>query len=82
MGGTPGPAPRSMQLSHPSLLSYLQRFNKKRRIHYKIHLQPTLHLETPAPRIKAMKVQRLPRPSLRDAGARPGPADKASPDVA
>src|SRR5258707_558351 len=35
MGGTQGPAPKAMQLSQPSLLSYLQRFNKKRRIHYK-----------------------------------------------
>jgi hypothetical protein len=52
MGGTPGPAPRSMQLSHPSLLSYLQRFNKKRRISYKINLQLRPRTETPTPRIK------------------------------
>src|SRR4029453_7790132 len=45
MGGTPGPAPRSMQLSRPSLLSYLQRFNEKRRLHYKIDLLPRLTRE-------------------------------------
>ena len=52
MGGTPGPAPRSMQLSRPSLLSYLQRFNKKRRISYKIDLQLRPRTETSTPRIK------------------------------
>jgi hypothetical protein len=41
-----------MQLSHPSLLSYLQRFNKKRRINYKIDLQLRPRTETPTPRIK------------------------------
>jgi hypothetical protein len=38
MGGTLGPAPKAMQLLRPSLLSYLQRFNQKRRVHYKVVL--------------------------------------------
>jgi hypothetical protein len=42
-----------MQLLQPSLLSYLQRFNQKRRIQYKIHFQPNPRGETPTPRIKA-----------------------------
>jgi len=59
MGGTPGPAPRSMQLSRPSLLSYLQRFNKKRRVHYKIDVQPRLRSDAPSPRLRtATKAQR------------------------
>lgn len=52
MGGTPGPAPRSMQLCRPSILSYLQRFNKKRRISYKIELQLRPRTEASTPRIK------------------------------
>jgi len=53
MGGTPGPAPKSMQLSRSSLLSsYLQRFNAKRRIHYKIDVQPRWRSDTPSPRLK------------------------------
>ena len=59
MGGTPGPAPRSMQLSQPSLLSYLERFNQKRRIHYKIDVQPRWRSDAPSPRIQAAaRVQR------------------------
>jgi hypothetical protein len=59
MGGTPGPAPKSMQLSQPSLLSYLQRFNQKRRLHYKIDLRPREQMERPTPRLQApTKVQR------------------------
>jgi hypothetical protein len=59
MGGTPGPAPKSMQLSQPSLLSYLQRFNQKRRIHYKIDVQPRWRSDAPSPRVQAAtKVQR------------------------
>ena len=41
-----------MQLSRPSLLSYLQRFNHKRRIHYKVDVQPRLWSDLPSPRIK------------------------------
>jgi hypothetical protein len=52
MGGTLGPAPKAMQLSRPSLLSYLQRFNHKRRIHYKVDLQPRWRSDAPSPRIK------------------------------
>ena len=52
MGGTQGPAPKAMQLSQPSLLSYLQRFNKKRRIHYKIDVQPRWRSDAPSPRLK------------------------------
>ena len=52
MGGTLGPAPKAMQLSRPSLLSYLQRFNKKRRVHYKIDAQPRLRSDAPSPRIR------------------------------
>jgi hypothetical protein len=52
MGGTLGPAPKAMQLSQPSLLSYLQCFNKKRRLNYKIDLLPRLSSETANPRIK------------------------------
>jgi hypothetical protein len=52
MGGTLGPAPKAMQLSQPSLLSYLQCFNKKRRLNYKIDLLPRLSKETASPRIK------------------------------
>jgi hypothetical protein len=52
MGGTLGPAPKAMQLSQPSLLSYLQRFNKKRRVHYKVDLQPRWRSDAPSPRIK------------------------------
>jgi hypothetical protein len=45
--------------SKPSLLSYLQRFNQKRRLHYKIDLLPRLSKESPAPRLQtATKVQR------------------------
>lgn len=78
MGGTPGPAPRSMQLSHPSLLWYLQRFNKKRRISYKIDLQSRPRRETPIPRIKqATRVQPLPTSALHR--ARPRSTDKISP---
>ena len=47
MGGPPGPAPKSMQASQSLLLSYLQRFNEKRRIHYKVDLQPRQPRETP-----------------------------------
>jgi len=64
MGGTPGPAPKSMQLSQPSLLSYLQRFNRKRRLHYKIDLLPRWGKDSTTPRIQAAtKVQ---RPTQRD----------------
>jgi hypothetical protein len=52
MGGTPGPAPKAMQLSRPSLLSYLQRFNQKRRVHYKIDVLPRWRSDAPSPRIK------------------------------
>jgi hypothetical protein len=52
MGGTLGPAPKAMQLSQPSLLSYLQRFNHKRRIHYKVDVQPKWRSDAPSPRIK------------------------------
>jgi len=52
MGGTLGPAPEAMQLSQPSLLSYLQRFNKKRRIHYKIDVQPRWRSDGPGPRLR------------------------------
>ena len=52
MGGTLGPAPKAMQLSRPSLLSYLQRFNKKRRLNYKIDLLPRLSGETASARIR------------------------------
>jgi hypothetical protein len=47
-----GPAPKAMQLSQPSLLSYLQRFNQKRRIHYKVDVQPRWRSDGPGPRIK------------------------------
>ena len=53
MGGPPGPAPKSMQASQSLLLSYLQRFNEKRRIHYKVDLQPRQPRETPTPRLQA-----------------------------
>lgn len=52
MGGTLGPAPKAMQLSRPSLLSYLQRFNKKRRVHYKIDVQPRWRSDGPGPRLR------------------------------
>jgi len=52
MGGTLGPAPKAMQLSQPSLLSYLQRFNKKRRVHYKIDVQPRWRSDGPGPRLR------------------------------
>ena len=80
MGGTPGPAPRSMQLSHPSLFSYLQRFNKKRRIHYKIDLQRKARTETPAPRIRA-PVKMLQRAARQPVGVdgKPQPASMLSP---
>jgi hypothetical protein len=59
MGGTLGPAPKAMQLSQPSLLSYLHRFNQKRRVHYKIHVQPRWRSDAPSPRLRApTKVQR------------------------
>ena len=35
------------------LLSYPQRFNEKRRIHYKVDLQPGQPRETPTPRLQA-----------------------------
>jgi len=41
-----------MQLSQPSLLSYLQRFNKKRRIHYKVDVQPRWRSDAASPRLK------------------------------
>ena len=59
MGGTLGPAPKAMQLSQPSLLSYLQRFNQKRRIHYKVDVQPRWQSDAASPRIQAAtKVER------------------------
>jgi hypothetical protein len=64
MGGTPGPAPRSMQLPRPSLLSYLQRFNKKRRIHYKVDVLPRWRSDTLSPRIQA--VTRVQRPAAKE----------------
>jgi hypothetical protein len=40
-------------------LSYLQRFNEKRRIHYKIDVQPKWRSDAASPRIHAAtKVQR------------------------
>jgi hypothetical protein len=48
-----------MQLSQPSLLSYLQRFNKKRRMHYKVDVQPRWRSDAASPRIQAaIKVER------------------------
>jgi hypothetical protein len=59
MGGTLGPALKAMQLSQSSLLSYLQRFNEKRRIHYKIDVQPRWRSDAASPKIHAAtKVQR------------------------
>jgi hypothetical protein len=41
-----------MQLLQPSLLSYLQRFNHKRRLNYKIDLLPRLGTESASAWIK------------------------------
>ena len=79
MGGTPGPAPRSMQLSQPSLLSYLQRFNHKRRIQYKIRLQPNPLGETPTPRIR--EPVKMPSRAVREQFGVDGKAPAASMSV-
>jgi hypothetical protein len=34
------------------LLSYLQRFNQKRRVHYKIDVQPRWRSNAPSPRLR------------------------------
>ncbi|HEU0275214.1 MAG TPA: hypothetical protein VFQ83_11860, partial [Candidatus Udaeobacter sp.] len=60
---------------HPSLLSYLQRFNQKRRISYKLDLPPKLRRETSTPRIR--EPVKLPYRAMRSPGqvtAKPQPA--------